>query len=106
MNFSCGLPALKNFSLLDSQGYIQKSREYRMKIPVDLLNLKLNCKSKDVEFSLSNLQLKAKIKHRRNYSQTEQSTQSTGMQATYSAGTSSGTTEFETSVGILFIQLQ
>lgn len=106
MNISCGLPALKTFSLLDSQEYMKKFRESGMKIPVSLINLKLNCKSKDVEFSLSNLQLKAKIKHRRNYSQTEQSTQSTGMEVTYSAGTSSGTTEFETTVSMLFIQPQ
>lgn len=106
MNISCDLPALKNFSLLDSQGYIQKSREYGMKIPVELLKFKLNCQSENVEFSLSNLQLKAKIKHRHNYSQTEQSTQSTGMEVTYSAGTSSGTTEFETTVRMLFIQPQ
>lgn len=89
---SCTLPALTKFRISASQLH---SLSFKGKpFPASLLNLEITCQSRNAELSLSGAQLRWKIKKSENSSQTEQNTNSMGMQITYLTGISSEKTEF------------
>lgn len=99
------LSALNKFHLsADSQQYLRRFRQLGQPVPLKLLNLELNCQSKDAEFFLSNSVLRGKIKTRNNHSETVQNNDSRGMQITYSTGISHQSIEFEAPLYLAFIK--
>jgi hypothetical protein len=116
ITLSCPLSALSKFQLSDSQHFLRRYRQLgefaqpRAGFPVGfgLVNLELSCQSKDAEFSISSSQLhpliRGKIKTRNNHSQTEQNSDSRGMEITYLTGISHQRINFEAPLNFVYIR--